>query len=213
MCFFQPALFFKARNVELVHTSASASEVANYGADTPGRYIVVLAVGGNSAAAYNIAATISGVAATIIKRHTSGDGVATATGTAILVGQPTGTSGTVTITGAPAGARFYVLRVIGYNMAAAVASDDSAGVGIPPWTINVPADGLCLAIIQNSNLNAIAWTGLTEQVQENALITSKNSSVAWDKTLPANAALPVGVTGGSDANGVTSAVIATFSPN
>lgn len=207
---FQPVPFFKVRSVELVHTSASASEVANYGAEASNRWIVVLAVGPNSAGAYNLAATISGVAATVVKRHSSGDGVATATGTAILVGQPSGTSGTIAVTGI-AGARFYVLRVVGYDMDSPVFTDDSTGVGIPPWSANVPANGLALALIQNSNLNAIAWTGLTERISENALIASKFSSAAWDQGMPANAALPVGVTS-SDTNGLTSAVIATFSP-
>lgn len=195
-------------SVELADTSSSASESVNYGADVPGRWIVILAVGGNDNSAYNLAATISGVAGTVIVRHSGGDGAGTATGTAIIVGQPSGTSGTVTITGTTT-MRFYVLRVVGYDCSAAVFSDDGQGVGIPPWSANVPANGLTLGIVQNSNADAIAWTGLTERIAENALIAAKNSSAAWDINMSADAAKAIDVTA-SDTNGVTSACIATF---
>lgn len=196
------------RSVTLVDTSSSASEVVSYGEDVSGRWIVILAVGGNDGSEYALSATISGVAGTVIEEHSGGNGSGTSTGTAIIVGQPSGTSGTVTISGTTT-MRFYVLRVTGYDCNSAVWVDDGQGVGIPPWSANVPANGLTIAIIQNSNTDAITWTGLTERVAENALISGKNSSVAWDINMSADAAKSIDVTA-SDANGVTSACIATF---
>ncbi|TIV83786.1 MAG: hypothetical protein E5V64_06370 [Mesorhizobium sp.] len=200
------------RSVSLVHTSSSASEVANYGADISGRWIAILALGGNDASAYNLAATISGSPGTVIKRHSSGTGAGPATGTAIIVGQPSGTSGTVTITGTST-MRFYVVRVTGYDLSAAVSSADSTGAGIPPWSVNVPANGLALSICQSgpSGPSPISWTGLTEQIADASLIASHVSSAAWDINMAANPTKSIDVTA-SDANGATSAVIATFNP-
>lgn len=196
------------RSASLVHTSSSASETAQYGTDISGRWIAVLALGGNAGSPYNLSATISGVAGTVIATHSSGSGGGTATGTAIIVGQPSGTSGTVTVSGTST-MRFYVVRVTGYDLSAAIFSDDSTGAGIPPWSANVPANGLALSVVQNSDTNAIAWTGLTERIAENALISGKNSSAAWDVNMAADAAKAVDVTA-SDTDGQTSAVIATF---
>ncbi|RUW04056.1 MAG: hypothetical protein E5X94_00565 [Mesorhizobium sp.] len=202
------------RSVSLVHTSSSASEVANYGAEVTGggRWIAVIALGGNDASAYNLSATISGVAGTVIKRHSSGTGGGPATGTAIIVGQPSGTSGTVTVTGTTT-MRFYVLRVTGYDLSSAVFTGDSNGAGVPPWSANVPANGLTLSVCQSgpSGPSPISWTNLTEQIADASLVASHVSSVAWDINMAANAALSVDVTA-SDTNGATSAVIATFNP-
>lgn len=198
------------RSVSLVDTSSSASESVSYGASRSDRWIVILAVGGDASSAYNLACTISGVPANVIVRHSSGTGAGTATGTAIFTGQPSGTSGTVTITGTTT-MRFYVLRVTGYDCSAAVFSDDSAGSGIPPWSATVPANGLCLGIVQNSNGNAISWTGLTERISDAALISGKTSSAAWDVNMSASGAKAVSVTA-SDVDGVTSACVATFAP-
>jgi len=202
----------EGRTVTLVHTSSSASETAQYGADATGRWIAVIALGGNDASAYNLAATISGVSATVIQRHSSGTGGGPATGTAILVGQPSGTSGTVTITGTGT-MRFYVLRVTGYDLSAAVSANNSNGAGVPPWSVNVPANGLTLSVCQSgpSGPSPISWTGLTEQIADASPIASHVSSVAWDVNMAANASKTVDVTA-SDSNGFTSAVIATFNP-
>ncbi|MER9912792.1 hypothetical protein NKJ71_19390 [Mesorhizobium sp. M0050] len=202
-----------ARSVDLVHTSSSASEVAQYGGSDSGRWIAIIALGGNDPSAYNLAATISGTPATVIKRHSSGNGGGQATGSAILVGQPAGTSGTVTITGTTT-MRFYVLRVIGYNLGSAVFTDDSLGGGVPPWSANVPANGLTLSVCQSSfgGPSPLSWTGLTERIADAALITSHIASVAWDVNMAANAAKAINVTA-SDTQGDTSAVIATFNPS
>ena len=201
-------------DVTLVHTSSSASETAQYGAEDPDRWIVVLALGGNDANPYNLAATISGVSGTVIIRHSSGTGGGNATGTAIIVGQPSGTSGTVSITGISGTRRFYVLRVVGYDLSAAVFTDDSDGAGIPPWSANVPAGGLTLAICQSGPTGpaTLAWTGLTERIPDAALITSHPSSAAWDLNMAADGAKSINVTS-SDTDGNTSAVIATFNPS
>jgi hypothetical protein len=200
-------------SVALVHTSSSGSETAQYGADAPGRWIVVLALGGNDNSAYNLAATISGVSGTVIVRHSSGTGGGPATGTAIIVGQPSGSSGTVAVTGT-ATTRFYVLRVMGYNLASALFTGDSNGAGVPPWSANVPADGLTIGACQSgpSGPSPISWTGLTEQIADASLITSHVSSAAWDLHMAVNAAKSIDVTA-SDTNGATSAVIATFNPS
>lgn len=212
VAFFVPTPFFKTRSVELVHTSSSDSETAQYGTDTPSRWIVILALGGDAGSAYNLSATISGVAGTVIKRHSSGSGGGAATGTAIIVGQPSGASGTVTISGTTT-MRFHVLRVTGYDMGTAVFSDDSDGAGIPPWSANVPTNGLTLAVIQNSPLvGAISWSGLTERIADNVLIGTKINSAAWDINMAADAAKAIDVTA-SDTDGLTSAVIATFNPS
>lgn len=202
----------EGRTVTLVHTSSSASETAQYGADAPGRWIAVIALGGDDASAYNLAATISGVSATVIKRHSSGTGGGPATGTAILVGQPSGTSGTVTITGTTT-MRFYVLRVTGYSLGSAVFTGDSNGIGIPPWSANVPATGLTLSVCQSGSTgpSPISWTGLTERIADASLVASHVSSVAWDIEMAANASKSIDVTA-SDSNGASSAVIATFNP-
>lgn len=199
-------------SVSLVHTSSSASETAQYGADATGRWIAVIALGGNDSSAYNLSATISGVAGTVIKRHSSGNGSGPATGTAIIVGQPSGSSGTVTVSGTTT-MMFYVLRVTGYNLSSAVFSGDSNGAGVPPWSANVPANGLTLSVCQSSSIgpSPISWTNLTERIADNALIASHISSVAWDVNMAANAALSVDVTA-SDTNGASSAVVATFNP-
>ncbi|TIO15637.1 MAG: hypothetical protein E5X86_19915 [Mesorhizobium sp.] len=201
-------------DVMLVHTSSSESETAQYGSDVPGRWIVILALGGNDNSPYNLAATISGVSGTVIKRHSSGTGAGNATGTAIIVGQPSGTSGTVAVTGTSATRRFYVLRVIGYNLGSAVFTDDSDGAGIPPWSANVPANGLTLAVCQSSFIgpSPISWTGLTERIPDATLISNHVSSAAWDTNMAANPAKAVDVTS-SDTDGHTSAVIATFNPS
>jgi hypothetical protein len=199
-------------NVTLVHTSSSASETANYGSDAPGRWIAVLALGGNDVSAYNLAVTISG-GGTLIKRHSSGTGAGPATGTAIYVGQPSGSSGTVTVSGTST-MRFYVLRVMGYNLGTAVFSDDSLGAGVPPWSANVPANGMTLSVCQSgpSGPSPLNWTGLTERIADNALITSHISSAAWDINMAANPSKSIDVTS-SDTNGASSAVIATFNPS
>lgn len=200
-------------SVTLVHTSASASETANYGDDTPGRWIVVLALGGNSVSAYNLAASISGVAGTIIKRHSTGNGSGSSTGTGIFVGQPSGSSGTVSITGTTAIRRFYVLRVIGYDLGTAVFTDDSTGTGIPPWSVNVPSNGLTLSVTQSANfLGSHTWSGLTERIADAERIPNKTASAAWDLNMTADAAKAIDVTA-SDTDGQTSAVIATFNHN
>ena len=202
------------RSASLVYTSSSASETAQYGADVVGggRWIAVIAVGGNSSSAYNLSATISGVAGTVIETHSSGDGSGNATGTAIIVGQPTGTSGTVTVSGTTT-MRFYVVRVTGYNLGTAVYANNSNGVGIPPWSANVPANGLTLSVCQAgpNGPSPTTWTNLTQRVAANALISNHMSSVAWDVNMAANSALSVNVTA-DDVNGHTSAVIATFNP-
>lgn len=196
-------------SVGLVHTSSSASETAQYGDDTSGRWIAVIALGGDDASPYNLSATISGVAGTVIKRHSSGNGAGPATGTAIIVGQPSGTSGTVTISGTTGPMRFFVLRVTGYNLGSAVYTNDSAGAGVPPWSVNVPASGFTLSVCRSSSIgpSPISWTGLTEQVTSGG-----NPSVAWDINMAANPAKAIDVTA-SDTNGATSAVIATFNPS
>lgn len=201
-----------SRSASLVHTSASASEVAQYGAAAANRWIAVIALGGNDSSAYNLSATISGAAGTVIKRHSSGNGFGSATGTAIIVGQPSGTSGVVTVSGTGT-MRFYVVRVTGYDLSAAVFSDNSIGVGIPPWSANVPANGLALSVCQSgpSGPSPISWTGLTERIADASLITNHVASVAWDVNMAANAAKAIDVTA-SDADGASSAVIATFNP-
>lgn len=198
-------------SVDIVHTSSSASETAQYGADTPGRWIAVLALGGDDVSAYNLAVTMSG-AGTLIKRHSSGTGAGPATGTAIYVGQPSGASGTVTVTGTTT-MRFRVLRVMGYDLSAAVYSADSTGAGVPPWNVNVPTRGLALSVIQNAaSVGAISWTNLTERIADNVMIGTKINSAAWDLNMAANPSLSVDVTA-SDTDGATSAVIATFNPS
>lgn len=203
----------EAASVALVHTSSSGSETAQYGADAPGRWIAVLALGGNDSSAYNLAATISGVSGTVIVRHSSGTGAGPATGAAIIVGQPTGSSGTVAVTGT-ATTRFYVLRVMGYNLGSAVFTGDSNGAGIPPWSANVPADGLTIGLCQSgpSGPSPLSWTGITEQIADASLIASHVSSAAWDIHMAANASKSIDVTA-SDSNGFTSAVVATFNPS
>lgn len=200
------------RSATLVHTSSSASETAQYGTDISGRWIAVIALGGDQASAYNLSATISGVAGTIIKRHSSGNGAGPATGTAIIVGQPSGTSGTVTISGTTT-MRFYVVRVTGYDLSSAVFTDDSTGAGVPPWSANVPDKGLTLSVCQSSSIgpSPLSWTGLTEQIPDATLISSHPVSVGWDVNMAANAAKAIDVTA-SDTNGASSAVIATFNP-
>lgn len=215
VAFFFPPLFNGAfRSVDLVHTSSSASETAQYGDDSPGRWIAVIAVSGDTvASAYNLSATISGAGATIIVRHNTGDpGVPIGAGSGIFVGQPSGTSGTVTISssfGNP-NRRFFVLRVMGYDLSAAIFSDDSGGAGVPPWSANVPAGGLTLSVVNNRDtLGAISWTGLTERIPDSSLLTGKLVSAAWDVDMAVNPAKAVDVTA-SDTNGLTSALIATF---
>lgn len=202
--------FVGGPSVELVYTSSSASEVATYGAEETGRWIAVLALGGDDASPYNLAVTMSG-AGTLIKRHSSGTGAGPATGTAIYVGQPSGTSGTVTVTGTTT-MRFRVLRVVGYDLSAAVYSADSTGAGVPPWNVNVPTQGLTLSVIQNAaSVGAISWTNLTERIADNVMIGTKINSAAWDLNMAANPSLSVDVTA-TDTDGGTSAVIATFNP-
>jgi hypothetical protein len=200
------------RSVSLVHTSTSASETAQYGTDISGRWIAVIALGGNDSSPYNLSATISGVAGTVIKRHSSGDGSGNATGVAIIVGQPSGTSGTVTISGTGT-MRFYVLRVTGYDLSPAVFTDDSTGGGIPPWSVNVPANGLTLSVVQHSSIGpaTATWSGLTERIADAARISGHISSVAWDVNMTADAAKAIDVTC-NDTDGHSSAVIATFNP-
>ncbi len=209
---FGAGLANEAASVTLVHTSSSASETAQYGADATGRWIAVIALGGDDSGAYNLAVTMSGVG-TLIKRHSSGTGAGPATGTAIYVGQPSGTSGTVTVTGTTT-MRFRVLRVMGYNLGTAVFTGDSNGAGIPPWSANVPANGFTLSVCQSgpSGPSPISWSGLTEQIADASVIASHVSSVAWDINMAANAAKAIDVTA-SDTNGFTSAVIATFNPS
>ena len=200
-------------NVELVHTSASESEVANYGTDGAGRWIVVLAIGGNDNNPYSLDATISGVLADVIIRHSSGTGGGVATGTAILVGQPSGTSGTVTVSGCNGSMRFFVLRVTGYDLSAAVDTATSTGAGIPPWDMNVPAGGFTLAINHSSGPgpDPLSWTGLTERIPDIVLIGGP-ASVAWDTEMASDPSKTISTTH-SDVDGDTSAVIATFNPS
>lgn len=195
-------------SVTLVHSSASENETANFGADVPGRWIVILPLGGNAVASYNLSVTVNGISATQIERHSTGDGAGLATGTGIFVAQPSGSSGTVAIGGTPGVRRFYVLRVVDYDLSSAIWHDNSAGSGIPPWSANVPANGLCIGVIQNSFGGDIVWTGLTERVSGSLNIV-KLDSVAWDTNMAADASKSIDVTA-SDTNGQTSACIATF---
>ena len=195
--------------VTLVHTSASASEIANYGDDVPGRWIVILALGGNSPSPYNLSATVSGVGADVIIRHSSGDGAGSAIGSGIFVAQPSGSSGTVTVSSSASFERFHVVRVVGYDLSVAVDKFTSTGAA-PPWSVDVPAGGLTIAIA-NNRTGALTWTGLTERYD--ASLSGWRSTLAWDADMPANATTAIDYTPSSDAGGNESACVASFNPS
>jgi hypothetical protein len=139
----------------------------NFGADVANRYIVVAAQtdGGNHSIS---GVTIGGVTATLVVQNGNG-------GTeqvSLWIAQPTGTSGTVTLTmaTAPLAAGVMVYRMTNPSSATAYHTATGTGVsGVISMNLNIPSGGAGIAAAGEHTTSPVpgtkAWSGLTKDFE------------------------------------------------
>lgn len=197
-------------DVTTVHISSTASEVASYGADVTGRWVVVLAIGSDPGGV--IAATVSGAPAIIIAQNGntfSGVGESCS----ILVAQPSGTSGLVSLSGGGTPKRFYLLRTTGYNLSSAIFAANAAANGVPPWSsVPIAANGFAVGVAMNDGSvgGAPSWTGLTNRELNTITISGKRNSIAWDFNMAASGGRLIDFNPANDGAGATTGCVASF---
>lgn len=160
-------------------TAANSFASVSFGADVPGRQIILLVWHNNTATNPGVTptATIGGVAATRVEAQSTGNGSGNAVGTSIFIAAPTGTSGTVNVTWGSVTVTIVALRVIGYSgTKTASAGNDSGGNSV---NLSVPANGLVVGMAGNNSTGIdVAWTNLTEKANGDAAGSTR--SWGWD---------------------------------
>lgn len=194
-------------------TAATSHTTVDFGADTTGRWVVVLATHGNSGSdpGTTPTATIGGVAATRIAAASTGTGSGVACGAAMFVAQPSGANGTVAVSWGGLATSIIALRVITYNLSAASDSDSASSSGMP-MSLDIPSNGLLIGYVARGAVNEITWTNLTEQGADSTDSNSKRRSRGWDYNMSpeTNRSVDVSPWNGSASNGINAAVVASF---
>lgn len=187
--------------------AASHSGVA-FGATDAKRWIVVIAVHGDTASnpGTTPTCTIGGTSARRILAHTSGDGIAAAVGVAMFAAQPSGTSGVVDVDWGSLNTSIVVLRVIGYDLATDfdVGGNDS---GSASESINIPANGLLIGAVARTPVTAVIWTNLTARGTDSS---GKRRSWGWDTQLPVQTGRAVSYSPHSGSQGQNCFVVASY---
>lgn len=198
-----------SRDVTLVHSSAADTEVANYGADVAGRWLCIVAHGGDNSGNYTMACTVSGAGAPLIVNHSNCVSAGSqGSATAIFRAQPAGASGTIGLSGGGgAPKRFFVYRVLGYNLAAVTDTDAAS-----PFSINVPANGLVICGVTNDGgTGSPVLSGLTSRATNT--FGGKRGNTGMDFNMGADPAKVVSASPYSSTIGASSAVAASFAPS
>lgn len=187
--------------------AASHSSVA-FGQPGLNVWVGILAFHGNTATnpGQTPTATIDGAGTARIVAHSTGNGVALASGSALFVAQPSVTSGTVAVSWGSLDTTILVFRTTGINLGTAFDTDkDTANM-----SLDTPALGLLVAATQNaSGTGNVTWTNATEQGDETA--NSKIRSWAWDVNIAAQSGLTVSPSPYSASQGASADIVASFS--
>lgn len=204
------SLVEETANVTTADTSHSG---VSFGADTSGRWVVVLATHGNSASnpGTTPTATIGGVAATRIGAASTGTGGGTSVGMAMFVAQTTGATGTVAVSWSGLDTSIIVLRVVGFTLSSAHDSATSSSTGMP-MSVNIPSKGLLIGGVARGSADAITLTNLTERGSDSTDSNSKRRSRGWNYNMSSETGRSVSVSpwNSTASNGVNAAVVASF---
>lgn len=191
-------------------TTAAASHAAvAFGSPGSNVWVGILAFHGNTATNPGGAptATIDGGGIARIQAHSTGDGAALATGSALFVAQPSAASGTVAVSWGGLATTILVFRTAGYNLGIEFDKHGDAA----NMSLDIPTLGLTIAATQNaSGTGNVTWTNLTERGDEAA--NSKIRSWAWDLDMAAQAPRTISPSPWSATQGASSDIVVSFSP-
>jgi hypothetical protein len=187
-------------------TAATNFSSVNFGATDATRWIIVLAMHGDTG--FDPGAptcTIGGGAATRSAFSYAWDGGGNAIGAAMFVAQPSGTSGTVAVSWNGLNTNIVVLRAVGFNCATAHDADSVNFYSPTPLSVDVPNNGLLVALGTN-RANAVAsWAGAT--LRENVGTTLGFRGYATEINLAAQSGRGVSYT---SISGLYAGICATF---
>lgn len=143
---------------------------ANLGTAAADRHIVVGVLGRAAAARTISSVTVGGVAATVVAEQTIDDGGPDNFSGIVIAAVPTGTAGDVVITmsGACLRLNYSAWRLTGLSSASAHATDHAGPTADPILEINVPANGVAIAVSsQQTGLSpTCTWTNATERFDD-----------------------------------------------
>lgn len=164
----------------------------NFGAPVPGRVIVIGAASQAFGAFSSV--TIGGIAATLISGGT---------GDLWYAVVPLGSSGTVVLNSATnfGNAAIAVYSMSGLNSATPQTTDSATAVGSAAFNrnLNIPANGICIAIVGAGAVMTEAWTGLSKDMDTNfgfSIVFSMASLLASSALTPLNITVTPSAAGG-----------------
>jgi hypothetical protein len=196
-------------------TAATSFSTVSFGEDDTRRRIVVLVWHGdtNSNPGTIPTATIGGVAATRIAAESTGDDTSgsDATGCAIFIANPTGTTGTVSVSWTAHNVTIVVLRLVGYSATPTASGAEANGGSDGHFPLSSAANGCIIAAAgqgQGAGTNMV-WTNITERGDENVGGGNNRRTWAWDTGISAGTITPT-VTPWASAQGSNAMVAVTF---
>lgn len=193
-------------------TTATSFANVNFGPDGVGRWVAILVFHHNTSVSpgQTPTATIGGVSATRIAAHSTGNGSGTASGIALLVAQPVGASGTVSVTWGGLSTTIVALATVGYDLSSAFAAAAAGSSGGGVFLTDIPAQGLLLgAVCRANDTAAVTWTNLTEKADESVI--GNRRSWGWDFPLASQSGRSVSYTPYSSGQGQNAGLVASFS--
>ena len=174
---------------------------ADLGAAASDRLVIVTVAGTRSTSMTISSATINGVSATIIAQATKGGNSVNPTCAIIAATVPTGTSGDIVITldVSPSTLRISTYRASGLSSSTVHATTTDAS-GSDTLDVNVPTQGLVVAVSGQVSVGSSTWSGITERTE--ASVNSMLHSFADSNgLLSASTPLAISASGGSTGNG------------
>lgn len=154
--------------VTFLANAGNVSDLTSYtyaglslGTEYSNRYIVVGIVGRSGGTPSVSSVTVAGTSATSVYQHVSAGSLAAF----YIVALPTGTSGDVVVNFSTAMVRAAVILWSVRHLQSITATNTYSLTGASPSaSIDVPAGGIALGAIYNSNSNAITWSGISTSV-------------------------------------------------
>lgn len=198
-------------SIELVDTeltpSATSFAGVNFGPDGGGRWVAIFLAIEDTASNPGSTPTMTGF--TRIAASSTGNGSNTANGVALFVGQPSGSSGTVSFNWSSTPCTIAVLRVMGYNLATAHDSKANGDLGGGTYDIDIPTDGALMALVTRDSLGTdVTFSGITER--GNDASPDHRREWAWDINMALETNRTVSYSPFSASQGFNAWAIASF---
>lgn len=187
--------------------NASSFSSVNFGATDTNRWIAIFLAIEDTASNPGDTPTMTGF--TRIAASSTGNGSNTANGVALFVGQPSGTSGTVSFNWSSTPCTITVLRVTGYDLSSAYDSKANGDLGGGTYDIDIPTDGALIAMVTRDSLGTdVTFSGITER--GNDASPDHRREWAWDILMALETNRTVSYSPFSASQGLNAWAIASF---